>query len=86
MARLLGNVHVSVTTAVGVLGWLLAFIGLCVSQAKYNQSGISPIPDRNPYALAWFFIVFYLVVHIVAMVANSKGILYEIRHAVGYIS
>lgn len=80
MARFFSNVPINVTGAIGVLAWLFTLIGVGISQATFNQSGIHP--TRNPYSLAWFFLVFYLAVIIAVMMANSKRVLYEVRYTV----
>jgi hypothetical protein len=71
---------VGLTGGFSVLGWIFAFLGIIVSQARFNQIGLQL--DKNPFSLTWFFILYHLIVVIALNVANSKGSLSSTRQTV----
>ncbi|KAI9000182.1 hypothetical protein BC832DRAFT_562690 [Gaertneriomyces semiglobifer] len=79
LSNITGNVKYLVTYAFYLLGWLLAFIGVCIVQAdvdRLGRAGLSPISS------GWFHIFYYLVLLIGLTMAISTASLEHYRLAI----
>ena len=56
------NRPVAVPVAVSMLGWALYLIGLCISQARFNETLVAEVSVKNPFGLNWWFLVYWLLV------------------------
>ncbi|KAI8914833.1 hypothetical protein DFJ77DRAFT_463567 [Powellomyces hirtus] len=76
--RLTSNVKFLVPTALAALGWLLAFIGLCIFQSRIDNR---PYTGLNPLSNQWFHLFFFLFVIIGLVCVIMTGILEHYRLA-----
>ncbi|KAJ3161711.1 Transmembrane osmosensor [Geranomyces michiganensis] len=77
-SRLTSNLKVLVPTAVAALGWLFAFIGLCIVQSKTDKAGFTGL---NPLSASWYHLFFWLFIIMAVVGAIMTGNLEHYRVA-----
>jgi hypothetical protein len=78
------NRSISVPVAVSLLGWALYFIGLCISQARFNETLVADIAVKNPFGLNWFFLFYWMAVLIGTFFLSVKDCLESAQQTVSF--